>query len=159
MQQPFIGSVKQNPFLLTWLRLGCEEQPLPRGSSLKHQPQGKAGLTSNDGCQGCERAALAGIINPWLAIKESVICSILGNICWSEQAPEEPSAEVCLGFLLFFEHIWAWVQNVHVVLKKTLTHDICQRGEEGRQLGDKTHNLIFPAPAHPLSPACQISLE
>lgn len=36
---------------------------------------------SNASCQGSECAASAGIINPWLVIKGSVVCSILGYIC------------------------------------------------------------------------------
>lgn len=99
MHQPFIGSTKQNPFLLTWLRLGCKEQPLLRGSSLKHQPQGKASLTLS--CQGNECAALAGIINPWLAIKGSVVCSTLGCI-YAEVSKLRKSLQLrCVWYFCF----------------------------------------------------------
>lgn len=62
-------------------------------------------------------------------------------------------ADVGLAFLLFFGHNWEWVQNIHIVLMKTLSPGIW-RGGRGRSWG-KTHNPIFPAPAQPVPHVCQ----
>lgn len=59
---------------------------------------------SNAACQGSERAVLAGITNPWLAVKGSMVCSILGL----HMLEDLSAGFVWVGFFFFmllFGHI------------------------------------------------------